>query len=517
VAEESTQQYLRSIDVDKKLISSIDNGIIILDDELKISYYNKWLEIHTSIKEKDVLGKEIYTIFENINIKTLRRKIKIALLMGTPSFYIASTSKYLIPIKINQIEASDFNHMRQDVSIIPFDVEKKLVALIITDQTVMINTNILLKSNIQKVEELNKELLTERGIVDERVLYLKIDTTNNITDCSRAYLDLLGFEKIDIYKQNFFDYEKLSLNTELREEIKDSIAQMKVLKYEKITLTREGREVWLLNTLVPEYDKNGSHLGFIIFAENITSAKLVQEHQSRLLENSRTAAMGEMISMIAHQWRQPLSVINTLIATLRIKKELDMLDDKVVDESFTKIEKTVGFLSDTINDFRNFFKKNKELTETTIQIVFDKSTNLLKSDMLINEIMYEENIDTDILLSTYQNELVQTIMNILKNSIDAFKENPQENQILHIKAYLIHTNVIIEIQDNAGGIPKDILSKVFEPYFSTKSKNGTGLGLYVCKTIIEEHLDGKLTMSSRDHITKTTIELPKNLQIKKEY
>ncbi len=516
MAEESTQHYLRSSDINDKLVSSIDNGIIILDAELKIHYYNKWLEIHTSIKEVDILGKSIGDVFSNINIKTLQRKISTALRMGTPTFYTASTSKYLIPIAINQLKVSDFEHMRQDVSIIPFDVEKKLIALIITDQTNMINTHNLLEANIEIVKELNNELVKERETIDERVLLVKINNKNTITDVSHAYLELFGYDKNDILEEDYFDREKLYLQGELKDELLFHMQEQKVFKFEKITTDSKGKEFWLLNTIVPEYDINAQHIGFIIFAENITSAKLIQEHQEKLLANSRTAAMGEMISMIAHQWRQPLSVINTIIATLKIKKELDMLDNETIDESYTKIEKTVAYLSETIDDFRNFFKQNKDLKLITIDALFEKSTHLLKSEMEANDIEYILEIDKDIEIATYQNELVQSIINLIKNSVDAFKENPHENQKITVKGYELSTHVTIEIIDNAGGINEEIISKIFEPYFSTKSKNGTGLGLYVCKTIIEDHLKGKITIRSQDIETKILIELPKKLHVQKE-
>ena len=510
MAEESTQQYLRSIDVNQKIVASIDNGIIILDDKLQIQYFNKWLEIHTSIKEIDVIGKEIHSVFPITNVKTLQRKIKTALGMGTPTFYIASASKYLIPIEINKIEASGFSHMRQDVSIIPFDVEKKLVALIITDQTIMTNTNNLLESKIEQIRELNLKLIAEKKIVNERVIYIKFNNRFEITDCSKAYLNLVDSQKDQIVMCNFFEYENLTIENELQDNIIHHVNKKEIYKYEKITLTSAGKELWLSNTLVPEYDQNNKHIGFVIFSDDITNSKLIQKHQRKLLENSRTAAMGEMISMIAHQWRQPLSVINTIIATLKIKKELDMLNETIVNDSYTKIEKTVKYLSETIDDFRNFFKKNKELSSVKVQKIIDKSSSLLKGDMSINDIKYIEEIEA-ITINTYQNELIQTIINILKNSVDAFKENPQMDQKITLKAYQNNKHIFIEIEDNAGGIEKEVLDKVYEPYFSTKSKNGTGLGLYVCKTIIEEHLHGKLTMSSNNKKTKTIIELPKIL------
>ncbi len=516
MAEKSTQHYLRSYDVNEKLIANIDNGVIILDNELRILYFNKWLELHTSIKEVDILNQTIYSIFENINVKTLQRKIKTALRMGTPTFYTASVTRYLIPIKINQINISNFQHMRQDVSVIPFDLEKKYVALIITDQTNMTNTNNQLKSNVKKVNELNLELIKERQTIDKRVILTKINKNYNITEVSQAYLELLGFKKENIINKNFFDIEKSTMSKNLKEQILDYIQRGQVLQYENISLTIEEKEIWLLNTLVPEYDKDSNHIGYIIFAENITDAKLLQKHQVKLLENSRTTAMGEMISMIAHQWRQPLSVINTIIATLKIKKELNLLNDEIVNESYTKIENTINYLSETIDDFRNFFKQNKILKTLTVKQLFDKSTQLLKAEMDLFNIQYIEDIDEDIEITTYQNELVQTLINILKNSIDAHKEKTKDNQVLIIKVYENSMHIIIEITDNAGGIPKDILQKVFEPYFSTKSKNGTGLGLYVCKTIIEEHLQGKITMQSQDKKTSTLIELPKILEIKEK-
>ncbi len=510
MAEKSTQHNLRSLDVNEKLIASIDNGIIILDCELQIHYFNKWLEIHTSLKESNLLGKNISSVFENINAKTLLRKIKTALRMGTPTFYTASTSKYLIPIKINHINIIDFHHMRQDVSVIPFDIEKGLVALIITDQTNMTNTHNLLQSNIQKVVELNNELLKERETINERVILVKIDNKHTITDVSNAYIELLGYKKDDILEQNIFKFEESTFSDKLKKDIFSHMDHKQVFKYEKINMTHQGKEVWLLNTIVPEYDQNGQHIGFIIFGENITSAKLNQLHQEKLLANSRTAAMGEMIGMIAHQWRQPLSVINTIIATLKIKKELDILDDTIIEISYSKIEDTVAYLSDTIDDFRNFFKQNKDLQTISIKALFEKSTHLLVDDMEMNGIKYFEEID-DIEITTYQNELVQSLINILKNSIDAFKESSIKNQTLSITCHEVDSYINIQINDNAGGIPPEILNKVFDPYFSTKSKNGTGLGLYVCKTIIEEHLKGKITITSESTCTTILIELPKEL------
>jgi len=240
MAKESTKHYLRNIDIDEKLISSIDNGIIILDDKLVIYYYNNWLELHTLLKKSDVLGEFLYEIFDGINEKTLKRKIKTALRMGTPTFYTASTSKYLIPIKINRLNIYDFEHMRQDVSVIPFDKEKKLVALIITDQTNMTNTNNLLEINIKKVQELNSELLKERDTIDKKVIFLEFNRENNISDISQAYLKLLGYEKDELLNHNFFEYKRLYVDDKLKERLLQSIDEKKVLEFENLYSVEEG-------------------------------------------------------------------------------------------------------------------------------------------------------------------------------------------------------------------------------------------------------------------------------------
>ena len=514
MAKKQTQHYLKSYDVNKKLISAIDNGIVILDEELRILYFNNWLEIYTHLKESDLLDQPICDIFPNINEKTLKRKTKIALQMGTPSFYTASTSKYLIPIKINQLHITDFEHMRQDVSVIPFDKEKKLVALIISDQTNITNTNSLLETNILKVKELNTQLIKERETIDQKVLLIKFDIDNNITNISQAYLNLLMRKRKDLLQENFFEYQKLFITKKLKNEILKNIKNKKVFKFEHSVLTYDGEELVLSNTLVPEYDCYAKHIGFILFIENITDAKKVMRQQEKLLANSRSAAMGEMISIIAHQWRQPLSVINTIMAGIKIKQELNLLKKSMLLESFAKIEETVAYLSNTIDDFRDYFKPNKLLQEVSISKVMAKSTTLIIQEMAYLNIDYSQDIDKTLMIKTYQNELIQCIINILKNSIDAFSESKIKEQQISLKVKKEKAHISLCFHDNAGGIDKEIIKKVFEPYFSTKAKNGTGLGLYITKTIVEEHLEGKVTITSNLGCTDVLIQLPYSIKNK---
>ena len=516
MAKKQTQHYLRSSDVNEKLVSAIDNGILILDEELKIHYFNSWLEINTLHKEADLLNKTICEIFPSINEKTLKRKIRTALKLGTPSFYTASTSKYLIPIKINRLHVTDFEHMRQDVSVIPFDEERRLVALIISDQTNITNTNNLLEANILKVKELNTQLIKERETIDQKVLLIKFDTNHKITNTSQAYLNLLLHKRDEVVSYDFFEYQKLFIDNKLKQEILQNIKEKKVFKFEHSIFKRGGEELILESTLVPEYDSYAKHIGFILFIKDLSDAKKLIRQQEKLLATSRSAAMGEMISMIAHQWRQPLSVINTIMATIKIKQELDTLKKDMLVNSFDKIEETVAYLSSTIDDFRDYFKPNKLIKEISISEVINKSTTFIVQEMKLLNINFSYEVDKELKIKTYQNELIQCIINILKNSIDAFNENSIKEQKIFIKVKAHQTHISLTFSDNAGGIDKEVLKKIFEPYFSTKAKNGTGLGLYMSKTIIDEHLKGKITVTSSSGTTDVLIELPYDIENKKE-
>ncbi|MBA1433278.1 MAG: PAS domain-containing sensor histidine kinase, partial [Epsilonproteobacteria bacterium] len=141
----------------------------------------------------------------------------------------------------------------------------------------------------------------------------------------------------------------------------------------------------------------------------IKEKELTEMQHKQLLANSRSAAMGEMISMIAHQWRQPLSLISTLLANIKIKKELHTLDEKSMDESFEKIDQTVKYLSETVNDFRDYFKPNKIKSKVKLQELFHKSIFFLKDEMTQYNIEYISDVEDNLTLYTYKNELLQSI------------------------------------------------------------------------------------------------------------
>ncbi|NCB11983.1 MAG: transporter substrate-binding domain-containing protein [Erysipelotrichia bacterium] len=250
--------------------------------------------------------------------------------------------------------------------------------------------------------------------------------------------------------------------------------------------------------------------------------KELLEKEAILNQQAKMAAMGEMIENIAHQWRQPLSVISTISSSLKIKKEMNILDDKEFYEALKNINKTSEHLSNTIDDFRNFFSPNKEMNRFYLSQLIKKSKDLIKSRFDKFNIKVIEHID-DIEILSYQNELFQVILNLFSNSIDVLSSSQIENKIIYIKIYHDENNLYIEFLDNGGGIKDEFINRVFEPYFTTKHKSqGTGIGLYMSLQIVTKHLNGEISVKNDTFIenhtpyfgAKFTILLPIDIQKK---
>jgi len=237
-----------------------------------------------------------------------------------------------------------------------------------------------------------------------------------------------------------------------------------------------------------------------------------RQKENFMLQQSRLAQMGEMLSMIAHQWRQPLNNLSVINQTLFLKYKRGNLDDNTMANFKKDSDNQIQQMNTTIDDFRNFFKPDKEAKSISVSNILNNILDLTQP-MLVNfNIKIYTDIKKDVFIDAHQNEFGQVILNIINNAKDALVENNIKDKKIHIKLQETDKEVTITIEDNASGIPNDILEKVFDPYFSTKSKNGTGLGLYMSKLIIEDHMRGKLEASNTKngaifHITLTKPEV----------
>jgi len=249
----------------------------------------------------------------------------------------------------------------------------------------------------------------------------------------------------------------------------------------------------------------------------------VQEMRNKeklLQQQSRLAQMGEMINMIAHQWRQPLNSISSAAITiqLKIKSVHNGISDEskrekllaVIQKKASNIEAYSQILSSTIDDFRNFFKQDKQKKIVSIIDPIERTLFIVESALKSHSVTLVKEYHTEDEVSIYPNEIMQVMLNIIKNAQDNFQEKGIKDPLISITTTQENGELVITICDNGGGIDERIIDKIFEPYFSTKEeKNGTGLGLYMSKMMVEEHNNGSLFVENRDDGACFVIKLKK--------
>jgi len=221
-----------------------------------------------------------------------------------------------------------------------------------------------------------------------------------------------------------------------------------------------------------------------------------REKENQLLAQSRLVQMGEMLSMIAHQWRQPLAAISATSATLELKAGMDRLSNTDVQNKAHNISNYAQHLSKTIDDFRDFFKPNRSKEEASFDIIATDVLSIIHNLLKNKSITVVTDFQDHTKMQTYSNELKQVVLNLIKNAEDVLLEREISNPEIIICTLKENDSIVLTVEDNGGGIDKTIIEKIFDPYFSTKkNKDGTGLGLYMSKIIVEDHCEGKLSVS----------------------
>ncbi len=356
-------------------------------------------------------------------------------------------------------------------------------------------------------ERKTRSIQNNLDIINKHVITAHIDLNGIITNISAAYCEVSGYSKKHFISEPFlllFDpgMERAELK-KIWQDLKKEIAYTGEIK----NINNTHQSYWLDMRISPEYTSENEHIGYVCIAHNITDKKLFLQQQEQLIAQSRHAAMGEMISMIAHQWRQPLSTISTIASSISMDISLDTFTIEKAQEQMEKISQQIQHLSITIDDFRDFFKPSKGIENTYVSKLVHEAAQLIEHRFNKQiKLVYKE--QTDVCLALYRHELIQVLINILNNACDALAENKPKNPTITINEYVQDEHVVIEISDNAGGIDDDAIKFIFDPYFSTKTKNGTGLGLYMSKTIVEDHQKGLLEAFNRDGGALFKISLP---------
>ena len=319
-----------------------------------------------------------------------------------------------------------------------------------------------------------------------------VDMETNFIKVNKAFCDITGLSEEELLKtssialigdENKEELVKSNINEIILKDSVDNFERVYVAKNRRINIT-------LSATLMP--DKN--HI--LLSMKDVTKNKLFEEQ-------SKLAAMGEMIGNIAHQWRQPLSVITTVSSNVKFHKEYDELKNYDVTSDMNTIMQQADYLSKTIDDFRNFIKNSKEINLISIKSVVEKTLSLLHAAMVNNGINVISNLNDDLEIEANENELIQSFINIINNAKDAENENVKnsDDKLIFVETLKEDSNLIVLIKDNGGGIPNTIMNRIFEPYFTTKNKSvGTGIGLSMTYKMLVERQHALIDVYNEEYV-----------------
>ena len=326
----------------------------------------------------------------------------------------------------------------------------------------------------------------------------------DIIDANKTAVNSLGlYKKEELLTQNL----QMFLFEDSKEDINKHLSSHSREVFETV-LNIHGKKVdVLMRTQELEVDNKE------LYITTMLDISEIKQKENQLIQQNKFAQLGEMLSMIAHQWRQPLNVISAMNEMIRLNVRKKEFDEKKVIKLSKDISNQVQYLSKTINDFKEFFLPKKEPIHTTLDYIINAVLDLVEPSLHKNQIEVVLELNAKSKIRTHVSEVKQVLINLIRNAEDAIVENTNENRMIQIMTYERGDNIALKIADNGGGIPPDIAKSIFEPYFSTKGdKNGTGLGLYMSKLIIEKHCHGSIEVHNTQEGAEFFIELPKNIQ-----
>ena len=498
-------------DISKKLFNGIlDNNL----REYQLEHNNLIDTIHAITVNKRIIGYT-RTIFDksslNNEIDAITMKgliyIFLAIMLGAFFAWLAvrkiTYRLTLVSAAAEKISNKEFN---VDIPSSGSDDEfsQMIKAFNIMSQSIKGYVDELQDSK-QKIEEGSLKLLEAQKIA--HIGSWELDLGSGIMNWSPELFSMYKKNR-DSYIPTLGDFvthlsrvDKMKLENEITTILETGAKTAIEIKYN----LEDGSFKYVHITGVPDFDDMGKPIKISGTTQDITKRvedeNKIKDRDKKLLIQSKLAQMGEMISMIAHQWRQPLAAIASTSVNLQMKIEMNSYEleqkESVVEfqryylEQLQNVDKYVKNLTETVDDFRNFYKPNKKIVSLTTKNVIAKSLAIIKASLLNQNIKIIEEYNSDILINLYDSELMQVILNILKNAEDNFLERKVENPSIKIETEAYN----IFICDNGGGIEKEVLEQIFIPYFSTKNeKNGTGLGLHMSKIIIEEHHNGNINV-----------------------
>ncbi len=371
--------------------------------------------------------------------------------------------------------------------------------------------------DITHLKNLENDLTLFSTIINNSPISIIITNPNgDIIYVNPHFTHTSGYEKKEIIGKNPRVLKSLETSDEIYKDLWLTITNKKTWGGIFKNITKDKKEYWETALIIPILDEKNEIINYLGIKREITKEiflkKQLEEKEELMLNQSKHAAMGEMISMIAHQWRQPITTISMAANNILADIELDMLNNEEAKKFANEVSTQTQYLSNTIEDFRNFFKQDKDVETVDLETIFNDTSSIILASLKNNGIDFVLNFDKTIQISTYRRELVQVLINIIKNAKEALQERDIKVKKIEIKIVTYEDKISIEIIDNAGGIKNEIIDKIFEAYFTTKDQqNGTGLGLYMSKMIIEKHLKGKISVYNTNEGATFKIILPQTI------
>ena len=389
---------------------------------------------------------------------------------------------------------------------------------------------LMMSMDIDKNKRMKKELLDiELLVEDGKIVIFKLMNDENLSvQYISNSIQIFGFSKNMFEKQNMRFMDLIHKEDIANVQVAINAAVKKDLPHFTFTcrIVNAANEIrWISSRVILIKNHTGQISHFYGYLNDITKIKLSEEElklkvEEELIKNrekdriliqqNKLAAMGEMLGNIAHQWRQPLNNVSLILQFLRDNYKNKEVSEEKIDKFMNKANKHIEYMSETIDDFRNFYKpsktQNKFFVNESIDTLLDMVKNQYESENIKINFEYE-NIE----ITNYENELKQALLNILNNAKDALlskKDIEDFDAFINISLYKNEEKMILEISNNGGNINEEILYKIFEPYFTTKFETqGTGIGLYMTKSIIETNMKGKIEVQNIINGVKFTITL----------
>lgn len=360
---------------------------------------------------------------------------------------------------------------------------------------------------------LQEKITKQAGIITETGLYTETDLYGIITDTSDSFCELSGYSKEELIGKPHSIIRHEDMSSTIFKDMWSKFENQNSWNGDILNKKKNGEIFWVRSHISPLYDKNKSHIGYISSRVDITSLKEVGKQDMLIKSQEKLAILGDMFGAISHQWKQPLQIIAITMANIKMKLELGILEDSDVSKCADNIDDTVQYLSDTMDTFKHYVQGKKELKNFPIQDELHKVVSILEPIMKSKGINLKCNYKEieNIYVKMFTNELSQVIMVLLNNAKDVLLEKSVEKPWVNLMLSSDEANnkVCITVEDNAGGIPDEISTKMFNKYFTTKDdSNGTGLGLYMSKEIVEDSLNGKIWFKNTANGAKFYIDLP---------